>query len=288
MHTVFIYTLSHPITHEIRYVGRTSNLKRRYYSHLYSNDKSHKCNWIKNLKTNNLRPVIEVLDIVDSTNCIFWESYWILQCKIWGFNMLNHMDGKNGCVFGNSTSFRGEHRRTVKSFLKDGTFYCDYDSISIACSNHNKSVESAIYGKTKSANGYLWLFKDKYDIMTTAEFQKFVENCNTRILNGTSTRWKTGMTPHNINTKHTNITIEKMKASHAKQKKIIFQYDKQMVLINEFISVSDAAKCIFPLVKNDQLQKKITVLCICAKYNYTHENFKYRTAYNYIWSYIKK
>ena len=33
MKTVYIYTLEHPITKEIRYVGKTKNPKMRFHNH---------------------------------------------------------------------------------------------------------------------------------------------------------------------------------------------------------------------------------------------------------------
>jgi excinuclease UvrABC nuclease subunit len=44
----YIYSLEHPLTGEIRYIGKTRSLKQRYYSHIenYSNkrNKSHRTN----------------------------------------------------------------------------------------------------------------------------------------------------------------------------------------------------------------------------------------------------
>ena len=52
MKYIKIYTLSHPDTHEIRYVGMTSkSLKERltnHWSHIYQNN--HRTNWIKSLR----------------------------------------------------------------------------------------------------------------------------------------------------------------------------------------------------------------------------------------------
>lgn len=105
----YIYSLSDPITNEIRYVGKTKHLLNRYRNHCYSyrDKKSHKRSWIESLKTKGLKPLLETLDIVDDKDWIFWEQYWIWQCKTWGFNLVNHtMGGEQGPSMKNKTSFK--------------------------------------------------------------------------------------------------------------------------------------------------------------------------------------
>lgn len=96
---VNIYSLSDPITGEIRYVGKTvKNIQRRLSLHL-QDAKSlnhHTANWIKSLRKQGLKPISELLDIVDDDNWGFWEKYWISQCKAWGFRLTNHTEGGDG------------------------------------------------------------------------------------------------------------------------------------------------------------------------------------------------
>ena len=49
--STFIYTLSNPITKEVRYIGKTVNIKDRYRQHIGKRllDNSHKNNWISSL-----------------------------------------------------------------------------------------------------------------------------------------------------------------------------------------------------------------------------------------------
>lgn len=100
MKTVKIYTLSHPITNEIKYVGKTeiSLLKRLYY-HIWDIKRTknkHKLHWFKNLTSQKLIPKIELLDEVTIDEWRFWEQYWISQIKSWGFNLINITDGGEG------------------------------------------------------------------------------------------------------------------------------------------------------------------------------------------------
>ena len=56
----YIYTLEHPITNEIRYVGKTNSPERRLHHHwtvgYKSNNKTG--NWLKSLKKLNLKPLM--------------------------------------------------------------------------------------------------------------------------------------------------------------------------------------------------------------------------------------
>jgi hypothetical protein len=89
---IYIYTLSDPITKEVKYCGKTKNIKERLIGHL--KDKRHnkeKFQWISDIKNNNLKPIIEIVDEVDDEGWDFWEKYWISQLKCWGFELFNKM-----------------------------------------------------------------------------------------------------------------------------------------------------------------------------------------------------
>lgn len=92
---VYIYALIDPITLEVRYIGRTKDLKKRYWGHLTpsSQYKSHKCNWFKSLKKVNLKPIMQIIDIVSLEECLNKEIYYIMLFKEKGCNLTN---GNNG------------------------------------------------------------------------------------------------------------------------------------------------------------------------------------------------
>jgi hypothetical protein len=92
---IYIYTLSHPITGEVRYVGKTNRLKTRYQTHITTKSKTHCSNWIKSLKTQNLLPLMEIVDEVGN-DWVLMEQYWIAQFKVWGFNLTNQTAGGEG------------------------------------------------------------------------------------------------------------------------------------------------------------------------------------------------
>lgn len=67
-----LYTLSNPITDEVRYVGITSrSLKRRLTQHISEKRLNKRTSWITSLKNKNLLPKIELLSIADENT---WAS----------------------------------------------------------------------------------------------------------------------------------------------------------------------------------------------------------------------
>lgn len=94
----FIYTLTCPLTNQIRYIGQTKNIKKRIYKHIYSskNPKTYTQCWIKSLIDKDLKPIIEVLEECDIYTVDENEIFYISIFKSWGFNLTNLEEG--GCL----------------------------------------------------------------------------------------------------------------------------------------------------------------------------------------------
>lgn len=93
-----IYKLIDPITNEIRYIGLTFNdLKQRLKSHCNERSNSHKSNWIKKLKSQGLKPIIESIEdnISSYDDCCEREIYWIEKHKVEGHPLTNMASGGN-------------------------------------------------------------------------------------------------------------------------------------------------------------------------------------------------
>lgn len=94
---IFIYSLSDPITNEVRYIGKTGDLKTRYKAHLSASRKIHTRigHWIKSLLNQNLQPA---LSVIEECNKIDWqkrEKFWIAYYRKKGINLINHTKGGN-------------------------------------------------------------------------------------------------------------------------------------------------------------------------------------------------
>lgn len=86
--TIFIYALNDPDNGKCRYIGATSNPKKRFQNHLCS-----RTSWIKSLVARGLRPVLEVLDEVPKSQWQFWEREYIRVFRAIGFNLVNIAPG---------------------------------------------------------------------------------------------------------------------------------------------------------------------------------------------------
>ncbi len=121
---VRIYTLSHPITNEIRYIGMTkSTLKVRLSNHIIDTkrENTRKANWIKSLLKINLKPFIEELDFCENwkDGCKL-EIYWISQFKTWGFDLTNHSEGGDGIIgYVKTQEQREAHSKRMKIHFSD-------------------------------------------------------------------------------------------------------------------------------------------------------------------------
>ena len=99
MQTTFIYGLECPLTKQIKYIGKANDVKRRLRQHLHQSKSSNsgKNLWIKDLLSHNLRPSIVTLDEVPMDEWGYWERWWLELCVSWGFDMVNLLQGGNGC-----------------------------------------------------------------------------------------------------------------------------------------------------------------------------------------------
>lgn len=117
---VYIYTLSCPITHKVRYVGKTVKPLTRLNQHLIDakNNKinCHKDNWLRKLIKDNLLPEFHIIDEIESSDWKWLEEYWILQFKVWGFDLTNMTNGGDG----NNNQFRSLESKLKTSLTLKG------------------------------------------------------------------------------------------------------------------------------------------------------------------------
>jgi excinuclease UvrABC nuclease subunit len=88
---IYIYKLIDPRNDEVRYVGKTINIKNRYKQHLYDKRKSHKASWVQSLRQIKLKPKLDILEICNENNWKDREKYWINQ-----FNNLTNLKEGGG------------------------------------------------------------------------------------------------------------------------------------------------------------------------------------------------
>lgn len=97
----YIYILSDPRTGDVKYVGKTVNIKKRYYNHCSlktSNKSGNKqlVGWIANLLMEKLKPEITIIDKTTNGDCGQLEIYWIEQFRQWEVKLYNITIGGDG------------------------------------------------------------------------------------------------------------------------------------------------------------------------------------------------
>ena len=129
---IYIYTLSSSCDPDnIRYVGKTNNLKDRLRRHLKNVDGTYKYNWVKSELKKGNKIIIETLDEIDNKNWKYWEIYWINQLKDWGFKLTNGTIGGDGFNLTNdilnkrNKSNLDRHSKRLNKFIKKYNIHFD-------------------------------------------------------------------------------------------------------------------------------------------------------------------
>lgn len=89
MQTIYIYTLSDPRDGRVRYVGQSYDPKKRLKTHKEKWDNIPKRLWLKELSSNGLRPVLDVLESVSDGSHRTREAFWIKHYLDLGYDLLN-------------------------------------------------------------------------------------------------------------------------------------------------------------------------------------------------------
>lgn len=265
--TTFIYTLQDPITNEIKYVGKTNNLKNRLSSHMNTHNRINPTRkaWILDLKSRKLKPIISVLDTVPLKDWQFWESYWIWQLRSWGIALLNGDNGglgsdrmKDESKKKTASKLLGKFYGDVKPILcysKKGVFIKEYQSCRHAAEwlgnkKYSSVIRHCVLGKSLSSYGYIWRYK-------TENYPKVI---------------KTGFLPNGRTQKSVDANIKKKGKRNYKNCKKVYQFNSKGKLIAEYPSLMDAYD-----------QTGILSSCICSVCN----GGKKRTG-GFCWSYSKE
>ncbi len=165
----YIYILQDPVTEAVRYVGKSINPKKRYYSHiskkLHANNIRYLSKWLNKLLVSGLKPVMTIIDEGDDNEWIDLEKYWISQFKSWGFKLVNGTSGGDGNP-GIEISEEQRKRIAISQLSKKGKYsYIDKSTASIikyALINGEIAIELArkyntsVYTICRIKKGLLW------------------------------------------------------------------------------------------------------------------------------------
>ena len=95
MELVYIYGLVENKKNILKYVGKTTDIKRRIRRHIIERflHDSHKDRWIKKLINNNETIDIIILDEVPKSDWQYWEKFYISYYKYIGCELTNSTNG---------------------------------------------------------------------------------------------------------------------------------------------------------------------------------------------------
>lgn len=195
-----IYKLIDPTDNKVRYIGLTFNdLKMRLKSHLSEPGKSHKIFWIKKLKKQGLKPIIESVEENISTydEACQREIYYIDHFKSLGFDLTNMATGGN-----KNKKMSEESRKRMSESQKRR-----YETFKMKFSDESKET---------------------LRISTIERFKNPEEREKLRIANK---RYEDSKTPE-----------QKLQDILIQDSKKVYQYDKDMNLIQVFPSINNVEK----------------------------------------------
>jgi hypothetical protein len=178
-----IYTLSDPLTNEIRYVGKTvKSLKERLTGHLYLRGKenNYRTNWIKSIVKSGNIPIINQIDETTWDKSQELEKYWIKKFKNEGYRLVNLTDGGEGAlgckrskeaILKSSISMR-ENQKRVYQYSLNGIFIKDYRSCKDASEEINgrsENISQCCLLNKKSHKEFIWSYLTPDEI----DFEKY-------------------------------------------------------------------------------------------------------------------
>lgn len=232
MENTYIYALIDPRNNLVRYIGKTNNIKQRYYKHLnpQKGNNTYKNNWINLLKKQGFKPEILILDEVPINNWQFWEMFYISLFKTFGFDLLNYTAGGDGSTFGNKGSWvkgnkphnkgithSNETKEKIRKKLTGTINYASYKPIIQYDINYNEIKRyNSIKQAVEESNGL-------FDV------SKISACCRNKRTNHRGFIWKYD------NNEKLIITNFKL------LKKSVIQYDTNLNELNRYLSIKDAS-----------------------------------------------
>lgn len=118
MKSVFIYCLKDPNTGDVRYIGRTNNLKKRLKDHLRlsSKKKNHLGCWLKGLASRQETPILVVLHKVTRDESWEEEERRYISCaRALRMDLVNTTDGGEGASGYRHSSSHCEAMRLLRT-----------------------------------------------------------------------------------------------------------------------------------------------------------------------------
>lgn len=185
MRITYIYYLQDPTNGDIRYVGKTTDLKRRVKDHIKrsSKYKFHSATWIKSLSDKGVLPIIVEIERLFDDSWKDREKYWI-QFYREKYDLTNILDGgQDGPNDKTLLKMKESIRKHYDSILKPvnqydlgGNFIKQWKS-SVEASNglgiNNSNINRVCCGHRNKAGGFIWRYDEDNTIV-----EKYIKKPN--------------------------------------------------------------------------------------------------------------
>ncbi len=163
-----IYGLAHPITKELRYIGKSMSGMSRPNSHCYSyylKSDTYHTNWIKSLLVEGLRPEVVIIQELDSPEFLNQrEIYWIKHFKELGYSLTNLTlggEGQWGFRLSDKTKQKLSQIARLRSKpIKDqyGVVYQTQSDAASLLKLKKTKICAVLNGRRKSTGGYTFTY----------------------------------------------------------------------------------------------------------------------------------
>lgn len=187
---IYIYVLKHPLTEEVRYVGKTNNLKKRLESHLAKANefkgRRKVINWVQSIVADGMQPIIESIEECLFENWAEREKYWISYYKSIGSDLCNLTDGGES----NYGYVYSDELKEVRRKARQGWKYPKEVTLKIAKALSKKIVcveDKIVFNSMKQAT-------DCLNVPKATFHRKFHKG---EKINGKTYTWYTSLTPIN-------------------------------------------------------------------------------------------
>lgn len=253
----YIYKLIDPSDNEIRYIGQTDDIKRRYNDHISSslNENSdsydtYKARWIRKLKLRGLLPIIEVVEECNSLEqSNIRERYYVSKLTNEGCRLTNSYI-TDVTEFSSHTREKMSNARKGKKLedivgLEKSIELKEYYSQRIKIDNPNKSSDPLV--REKISNTLKDYFSDKSNHWAFGLKMDDEHNEKLRLAKLNN--------PKNVGNRKPRTEEQKEKIRNSIKgikikRSIIIQYDLNMNLVNEWKSLREIERSDSSLSRN--------------------------------------
>lgn len=156
---VFIYALIDPRDNDIRYVGMSKDPIYRLKQHFWKsqiNKSTYKNHWLKNLLSNNLYPILEIIEECPEMIWQGRERFWIKYYSYLGCRLTNSTSGGEGLP-----NLSAESRAKISQKLTGKKLTPEHiKNLSLShigkkqTFEHTENIRLGNLGKKKSNNNY--------------------------------------------------------------------------------------------------------------------------------------